>query len=187
MSESETGVSHIVVDIDNPIRLAKIWNRRCTVARLYLRDGNKCSICQVVMLFEHRFKGDPLFATIDHILPRSKGGANGMDNYRLACSKCNGERSSHYEPSMGGVRKASRKQRKLRRQMAAQAVPSPVALPTPNRNPYRSPPLTLHVQCSRCDTQYAVPDWPARYPDRLCPLCVTQEPPKPKAQKSMGG
>lgn len=32
------------------------------------------------------------FPTIDHLLPRSKGGGNRLENLVLACSKCNSEK-----------------------------------------------------------------------------------------------
>lgn len=37
-------------------------------------------------------KGDARSATIDHILARSLGGTNALDNVVLACLECNGNR-----------------------------------------------------------------------------------------------
>lgn len=36
----------------------------------------------------------PINVTVEHISPKSKGGANDIDNYILLCGKCNRERSS---------------------------------------------------------------------------------------------
>lgn len=35
-----------------------------------------------------------MLATIEHIVPLSKGGANSRENRRLACRKCNQERGN---------------------------------------------------------------------------------------------
>ncbi len=35
---------------------------------------------------------DPLYATIEHIVPLSRGGLDNYNNIKLACNKCNGER-----------------------------------------------------------------------------------------------
>lgn len=48
---------------------------------IYSRDGNICRYCEVPLTREN--------ATIDHILPKSKGGINRPDNYVAACRKCN--------------------------------------------------------------------------------------------------
>lgn len=34
-------------------------------------------------------------ATLDHIIPRSRGGSNGLDNLRLACQPCNEKRGNN--------------------------------------------------------------------------------------------
>jgi 5-methylcytosine-specific restriction endonuclease McrA len=45
---------------------------------VFIRDGRKCRIC-----------GKTKGLTIDHIMPRSKGGSNEIDNLQTLCSKCN--------------------------------------------------------------------------------------------------
>lgn len=51
--------------------------------RLLLRDGNKCHYCR------ERFDEKENQPTIDHVVARSKGGENSIDNYVLACYPCN--------------------------------------------------------------------------------------------------
>lgn len=36
-----------------------------------------------------------LYATIEHLIQRSQGGTNDLDNLRLACRRCNNERHAN--------------------------------------------------------------------------------------------
>jgi 5-methylcytosine-specific restriction endonuclease McrA len=57
-----------------------ILNRK----NILLRDGSRCQYCG---------KGDtPL--TIDHIVPRSKGGENSWENLITACHRCNAKKGN---------------------------------------------------------------------------------------------
>jgi 5-methylcytosine-specific restriction endonuclease McrA len=62
-----------------------------TPRRVRLRDGDLCYYCQVEMDFtpakNRVFKDD--HASLEHILPLSKGGGHTWDNVVLACRKCN--------------------------------------------------------------------------------------------------
>lgn len=59
------------------------------IRRLAARDGWRCHLC-----------GNPIDpgatrrkrATLDHVIPRSQGGGNGIENMRLAHSVCNNHR-----------------------------------------------------------------------------------------------
>ena len=47
---------------------------------------SKCFYCQIVFrLFD---------MTIDHVMPRSRGGKSNMKNYVLACRTCNGAKAN---------------------------------------------------------------------------------------------
>lgn len=62
------------------VRLAR--NRR---RRVYKRDGYRCVDCGL-----HRDELPPGVAlTLDHIIPRSKGGSNKMSNLQTMCRPCN--------------------------------------------------------------------------------------------------
>lgn len=37
---------------------------------------------------------DPAAPTFEHVVPRSKGGLDEIDNLAIACRRCNGERGS---------------------------------------------------------------------------------------------
>jgi hypothetical protein len=64
---------------------------------LWLREGRVCHWCRKPTRFANGCAWDT--ATIDHILPRYKGGTNDESNLVSACSLCNGRRS--YEDQMG--------------------------------------------------------------------------------------
>jgi len=48
---------------------------------IYERDGRKCRFCAKCLRFHQ--------ASLDHYLPRSKGGTNDIFNLILSCKKCN--------------------------------------------------------------------------------------------------
>lgn len=49
-----------------------------TRQRVLERDGRRCQLC-----------GSRKTLTIDHIVPRSKGGTNRLGNLRILCASCN--------------------------------------------------------------------------------------------------
>ena len=52
---------------------------------LFARDGNRCLKC-----------GSKTNLTIDHVIPKSKGGSNSLDNYQTLCKCCNGKKGATY-------------------------------------------------------------------------------------------
>ena len=52
---------------------------------LFARDGNRCLKC-----------GSKTNLTIDHVIPKSKGGSNSLDNYQTLCKCCNGIKGATY-------------------------------------------------------------------------------------------
>jgi 5-methylcytosine-specific restriction endonuclease McrA len=73
-----------VVRLLNYIRIP-IRNRmlnRPTRSQIYKRDKNSCQYC-----------GATTRLTIDHVLPRSKGGQDTWENLVVACSSCNVKKS----------------------------------------------------------------------------------------------
>ena len=56
-------------------------DRRKRRSALLKKDGNICFYCREVK------SKDSL--QMDHVIPRSKGGSNGMDNLVLCCRECN--------------------------------------------------------------------------------------------------
>lgn len=63
-----------------------------TVAKLRNIHGDQCCYCGVAMVFERGRKGEginPLRATLEHVMPLSRGGSHTFDNTALACHSCN--------------------------------------------------------------------------------------------------
>lgn len=63
------------------------WKRR-----LYISQRGKCCFCCRMMVADIDFHSQGLLATIEHVIPRSKGGRNHISNYTLSCSPCNNKR-----------------------------------------------------------------------------------------------
>lgn len=62
------------------------------------RDGTRCVFCGVETLVRNSpawraaVHPDPMERTVDHIVPRSKGGKDVLENLRLCCRGCNARR-----------------------------------------------------------------------------------------------
>jgi 5-methylcytosine-specific restriction endonuclease McrA len=67
------------------------FNRR----NLYARDRNRCQYCH-----RHLDAGE---LTIDHVVPRVRGGVSSWENCVLACVACN-RRKAHRTPEQAGLR-----------------------------------------------------------------------------------
>lgn len=52
--------------------------------------GSRCWWCDVELLETE--------ITLDHLIPKSRGGSNSYENLRLACRKCNGSRGNSLYP-----------------------------------------------------------------------------------------
>tara|TARA_R110002020_G_scaffold29001_4_gene91841 strand:- start:1246 stop:1746 length:501 start_codon:yes stop_codon:yes gene_type:complete len=65
----------------------KFFTLPCTRRNILLRDENRCQYCSKT------FREEDL--TIDHVIPKSKGGSSEWDNVVAACHDCN-QRKSHF-------------------------------------------------------------------------------------------
>jgi len=77
------------------VRRARIRGRRhddgITALRVRKRDGDTCCYCGVTMLFLRATEGryNPTKATLEHVIPISRGGLHVWENVKLACRRCN--------------------------------------------------------------------------------------------------
>lgn len=65
------------------------------------RDGYKCRYCGVA-LREDKIQGGPHWpnsATLDHVVPKDKGGTNAQENLVACCLSCNQSKSNRVYPS----------------------------------------------------------------------------------------
>lgn len=60
------------------IPVSRIISHKPSKGMIYKRDDNKCQYC-----------GSTRHLTIDHVIPKSKGGTEDWDNLVVACSSCN--------------------------------------------------------------------------------------------------
>jgi len=77
------------------VKEAMHWRRTMT-DYLAERDGVKCGICRkrVDVTLTSGTRGDPMGPSIDHVVPRSKGGTNDLANLRLTHWACNNKRGN---------------------------------------------------------------------------------------------
>lgn len=79
-------------------RLAGVkTDRGITVLGLRNTLGDRCCYCDVEMDFSRGVRGDgiaPNRATLEHVLPISRGGTHTFDNANLACHRCNVSKNS---------------------------------------------------------------------------------------------
>ena len=64
----------------------KPYKLRFTKENLYARDKGKCSYCKAFITRNE--------STVDHVKPKSKGGANNWENCVLSCKPCNSRKGS---------------------------------------------------------------------------------------------
>lgn len=86
-SPSTTLPHPIVIRLVEYVRVPRLTARRITRRALFARDGNACQYC-----------GSGARLTLDHVLPRSRGGVSAWDNVVAACAPCNlrkGDRLPH--------------------------------------------------------------------------------------------
>jgi len=77
LSNAEQFIRPLVIRLLNFVKY-RVHKLKINRHRLYKRDGNQCTYC-----------GNRKNLTIDHIIPKSKGGGNTWMNLVTCCSSCN--------------------------------------------------------------------------------------------------
>lgn len=63
------------------------------LARMHAASNGRCAYCNCTTKLKAP-DDDPERATIDHVMPLSRGGGNSADNLALACRQCNNTKGS---------------------------------------------------------------------------------------------
>lgn len=67
---------------------------------IYLRDRLRCRYCKrTCLLPSETWQGNPLTATLDHVIPQSEGGPDTRRNLVTACEECNGRKGNLPRPA----------------------------------------------------------------------------------------
>lgn len=87
LKEKAQVISDRVIRLVEYIRIpfAKLKLAKPSRAMIYKRDNNKCQYC-----------GSTRKLTIDHVIPRSKGGDDTWENLVVACSTCNTKKGDKF-------------------------------------------------------------------------------------------
>jgi 5-methylcytosine-specific restriction endonuclease McrA len=87
LKEKAQIINHRVIRLVEYIKIpfTKLRNNKPTRSAIYARDGHKCQYC-----------GATRKLTIDHVIPKSKGGSDDWDNLVVACSSCNTKKGDKY-------------------------------------------------------------------------------------------
>jgi 5-methylcytosine-specific restriction endonuclease McrA len=68
----------VVIRLLRYVRVPRFGARKITRRALFARDGYRCQYC-----------GDSSRLTVDHVIPRSRGGSTAWENMVTACAPCN--------------------------------------------------------------------------------------------------
>jgi len=69
------------------------WNRSVSRKGILLRDGGACQYCR------SKFPAKDL--TMDHVIPRSRGGGSTWENLVACCFRCNNRKGNRTPPEAG--------------------------------------------------------------------------------------
>lgn len=95
--QCEINTKHIRNHIDKKNGVIK--NRSHKRKILYERQSGKCAICGMQLQIDD-FTRIEDYLTLDHILPVSRGGSNGIKNLQGLCRRCNHEKDCYYKEDM---------------------------------------------------------------------------------------
>ncbi len=95
ISKRQCDLYRLSVTLHRRGQFGKHW-RRVLLTYLRERDGDKCQLCRRPIRFDlpSGIKGDERGPSVDHIVPRSKGGDDDLANLRLTHWGCNRSRGN---------------------------------------------------------------------------------------------
>lgn len=80
----------IVIRLLHYVRLPRTENRRLSRRAILARDGFRCQYC-----------GSTRHLTIDHVIPRSRGGQTSWENVVTSCAPCNVRKGARLPSEVG--------------------------------------------------------------------------------------
>lgn len=79
-------------------RGARCRRHKTPVRVLALRDGTNCGICGETVDLDRKHP-DPFSPSVDHVIPRARGGTDEASNLQVAHLTCNQKKQARYAPS----------------------------------------------------------------------------------------
>lgn len=85
LKEKAQFISATVIRLFNYVRIpiSKMTLRKPTKSMIYLRDSYKCQYCSATRRL-----------TVDHVIPRSRGGTDDWCNLVICCERCNTKKAN---------------------------------------------------------------------------------------------
>jgi 5-methylcytosine-specific restriction endonuclease McrA len=96
LTSSSTFPHPTVIRLVSYVRVPAFYARRITRRAVFARDGFRCQYC-----------GNPGRLTVDHVLPRSRGGPSSWENSVTSCAPCNLRKADRL-PHEAGMRLRSK-------------------------------------------------------------------------------
>jgi len=82
----------LVIRLITYVRVPRNEKRRISRRAVFARDGYSCQYC-----------GAQSHLTVDHVVPRSRGGGSGWDNVVTSCAPCNVRKADRLPDEVGMV------------------------------------------------------------------------------------
>jgi len=80
----------VVIKLRSYVQIPRSDHRRISRRVVLARDGHSCQYC-----------GSTRHLTLDHVIPRSRGGSTSWDNVVTSCSQCNTRKGAHLPTEIG--------------------------------------------------------------------------------------
>lgn len=91
-SAAASHVHPLVIRLITYVRVPRNEKRRISRRAVFARDGFRCQYC-----------GSGSHLTVDHVIPRSRGGGSGWDNVVTSCAPCNIRKADRLPDEVGMI------------------------------------------------------------------------------------
>lgn len=74
------------------------------VVALIIKQNGTCALCdEPIVGLPRLYAGHPMFLELDHIIPKSRGGNNAIDNMRVVTARCNNAKRALLDEEIAAV------------------------------------------------------------------------------------